>query len=267
MLKILFFILISIGFINCSTQKNLESTSSESVRKIASTEFNLKELETEIKTINDIFPKLGNPRYYVFEEFNLRASKLLELFPDASESEKYLISSLKLAGCYKAMVDAGIYLNFSHLVEKDSPEVLQHLENLEYMMNLLQQDLVKRFGVVPVETKDLYEEKERVALIKYLTGRVSRNSTIFVNKKSEQGIVKGTLGQILAVRNRSISNDLKRVVSNPEYKRTLKLFSNLSLPESGDIDGSADSFDKVMSVQISMEVINFLIEKQLRVSR
>ncbi len=255
-MKILIFSFIVLVFISCSHQSNLD-TQSTPERSVASEAFEVDSfLESLNRTIR-IFPHLGNPRFYLFEHFANRSKTLIDSSNDQNESRTYL----SLWASHKVMTDAGIYLNFSFLVNQDSLEVLNSLQKIDVIMADLKMKLNHQFRI---EDEESTLKVERKLLIQSLAKRIGRDFKLFVKNERDQLFVQSFLNSVKALRNSSLEIQYSMIISDPKYKKTRRLLSNLSLMDNGHIDGADESYEKVMSVQMSAELIHWLFERELR---
>jgi hypothetical protein len=227
-------------------------------RSISSQQFDIHPFLESLNRNFKIFPRLGNPRFYLFEHFTNRSLDLI----DSLNAQNEFRSLLSIWASYKVMVEAGIYLNISFLVNQDSPEVSNLLKNLDDEMNGLKKRLNRE---AKIEDEEFALKYERKLLIKNLAKRISRDYKIFVKNEKDQKVIQFVLTSIDKL-NTSEQSEIEylNLISHPKFKRAKKLLSNLSLPENGGIDGLDESLDQVMSVQMSSELIQWLIQRELR---
>ncbi|MFZ4714463.1 MAG: hypothetical protein ACOYL6_12145 [Bacteriovoracaceae bacterium] len=247
-MKSLVLLFLCLTLFACSSQQTTDSVN----RDVASTQFDVTAFKNLLDKTKATFPKLGNPRYYVFDHFSQRARTLL------SGSDQ---NAVQLVASYKVLAEAGIYLNFSRVIDPDSKEVAANLGQLEKTIGALN-DKVSAKIFPEVMEKALTEE--RLLMVKSLTQRISRHYQTFVKNSADKTAVKALVKGVLGLKSAGVASEYKAMKLDKNYLRAKKILSNLSLPEVGDIDGSDDAFEKVMSVQISMEMVNWLVDRELR---
>ena len=241
---------------SCSHQSK-NNSASFSERAIASQSFELVELVENLNRGLRIFPHLGNPRFYLFEHFVSRANALSNSFNEKNEAQKLL----SLWASYKVMSEAGIYLNYSFLVNKDSAEVANLLQKIDQEMSVVKEKIQNSFKV---EDEEIALQIERKNLIQSLAKRIARDYKLFVKNERDQLFIKSFISSIKNLKNESLPDQYSLIMADPKYKKAQRLLSNLSLIENGNIDGLDESYEKVMSVQMSSELIHWLIERELR---
>lgn len=253
-------LLFILGLVGCSTHQSGESTSvtSDITREVASVKSDLKDLQATIEKTRKIFPKLGNPRYYIFDHFVNRGR---EVVAGKFQGQKLNEELLKLVSAHKVMSEAGIYLNFSKIVDADSKEVTAGLTEMDRLVNQIRDQVENKFFV---EDKEKAETSERLSLVKALSERIGRYYKGFVKGDADKASIKTMLGVIKGLNADNAEFGYAQLKKNKGYKQARKILKNLNLPDSGEIDGASDAFEKVMSVQVSMEMISVLVERELR---
>ena len=255
-MKNFLFIIIFLILTSCAHHSK-NNSASLSDRAIASQAFEIDEFMENLNRGLRIFPHLGNPRFYLFEHFVNRANVLTTSLNQENQTTKLL----SLWASYKVMSEAGIYLNFSFLVNKDSVEVASLLQAIDQEMGTLQE---KISHLVKLEEQEKAIQIERKNLIQSLAKRIDRSYKIFVKNERDQLFVKYLLSNIRNLQTNIIDFQVLTILSDPKYKKAQRLLSNLSLIENGNIDGLDESYEKVMSVQMSAELIHWLFERELR---
>lgn len=262
---------------------------SELSRRISSTEIDkksayarLKILKDHIRATRDSFPIKGNPRYYLFENFDERTVSILDKLEESSDErmeqntfipvQKEIIDKfLSFTSAYKVMTEAGIYINYSHDAPKDNPIISQNLENLDkvYQHYYGQLQKIKSSNPHILKEEDFSNKltDERIILLKYLSRRVELFLSSFDLTSTESRSISTSLKRIRNLKNDPNSNlktRIKSILNSSYYQKTKKALNSIELPESGSIDGVDDSFEKAMSVQYCFELIDFVLNRQTR---
>lgn len=271
--------LISLLLAGCASWKSQEPQSMIS-RKISSQDFHsmsaidrLHEVGEHIRITRTSMPALGNPRYYIYEYFEDRAQRVIDRLKqgkDPSLQERTFVpKSLSIAGeiaglveAFDAMTKAGIYINYSVLVNPDPEEFNDNFVALNRVINFYRDDLERKFGnQLTPEKRDAVEAREKLVLMKYLVNRIENHYEAFIQGKWNKRQVKYTIERIRKTSFKDLKKfkrDMKRLRKKGYFKHTRHLLSDLDLPDSGDINGSDDAYEQVMSVQLSMGIIDFM---------
>jgi len=239
----------------------------------------LAELESHIdETLKSMNPR-GNPRFHVFEIFKKRVATYLSQIktfeselgarefmpanPKVVELFRYLIAS------HKIMNEAGIYIVSSKIVEPDSQETVDSLFALKQVMMMYEEDVRKKGGPIwKPELTENAESFERLQMIQALSHKIEDNYDVFVSNTSKQKLVVRYLKKWQSVKFSSreqIKDDYRKIRTYASTRKVPQILSNLDLPDSGEIAGAEESFEMVMSVQFSNELIEFLSKKELRI--
>ena len=242
----------------------------------------LQTVQEHIEATRESLPILGNPRYYLFENFEERVHSTLQELADSNDpslNQKVFVPRnrdmakkfLDVIAAYKVMSEAGIYINYSAITPEDPQPAAKNLSGLNRAMDLYYKDIEKIIftqpGILKIEDKELAFSKERSALANYLLRRIESFYDQFTTKGSHKRNVQSFIGKVRSIPQRSVASineGFSSVKKSRYFKRTSRYFKNLSLPESGSINGSEEAFERVLSVQFSFELLNFVIDRQLR---
>lgn len=255
-------------------------------RSVSNTDFynmsaseRLSELESHIaETLQNMNPK-GNPRYHVFEIFQKRvASHVVQIRKHENElgGKEFIPSNLEvveqfrnLIAGHKIMNEAGIYIVSSKIVEPDTQETVDSLFALKQVMMMYEDEVRKKGGPIwKPELTENAESFERLQMIQALSHKIEDNYDSFAPIASKQKLVQSYLKKWQQVKfsNRDqIKSEYKKIRAYGSARSVPKMLSNLDLPESGEVAGTDESFEVVMSVQFSNELIEFLSQKELRI--
>jgi hypothetical protein len=256
------------------------SPHSGSNRTIANVDFNnlsakerLEEVMVHIRETAAAIPHAGNPRAYIFEHFLNRSEVIAKEINSSNandlEDHSFVPAQLDIINkflafysAHKAMGEAGIYINFSRIVEPDSQEIAERLSDLSRIMDLYYRELEIKGGIsVTPEVKDDSLAQERLHLIQYLAHKVDNNYSDFISSERDTKTVNSFLTKYSSIKGAdfsSLQSELVPYSRSRTFKKVIALLTTLELPDSGDISGSDDAFEKVMSVQLSAELIQHL---------
>lgn len=276
-------VLIIFGLMTSCSSYNFDSTDKSMIsRKVSSQDFfkmtaeeRLKEVLVHVKQTSMSFPKEGNPRYFLFEFFQDRAigiiKDLRENHSDILDEKTFVPKDKQVAdkvyqliAAYDAMAKAGIRINFSAILEADPEEASDNLHSLSKVMNYYRVDLDKKFGFfLKPEEKTALLYQEQLKLMQYLVNRIDYHFEKFISIPSRVKRVERFIRKFNKLKYKSLADFKKKVRryrKTRDFRYTKKYFTNLDLPDSGAINGYENAFEQVLSVQTSMEVIDFLTE-------
>lgn len=269
---------------SCSTWFNQDTKFIS--RNISSNDFysmtaleRLNEVQSHInETLTSMNPK-GNPRYHIFEIYKLRSDEFaskVKSYSSELKGKEFLPARKEVVdlfrqfvAAHKVMNEAGIYIVSSKIVEPDSQETNDLLFSLRQVIMMYEDEIkTKSGGIWKPELTENAESVERLHMVKSLSAKIKENFEDFVSTPKDQKVVHTTLKSIQKIKFVSkdqLKTDYSKLKSSAAFKKSLSLLSNLNLPDSGEIDGFEDSLEKVMSVQFSKELIEFLTSKELRI--
>jgi len=221
----------------------------------------------------------GNPRYHVFEFFKKRVGSYLtqiRTFENELGAKEFMPANPKvvelfrnLIASHKIMNEAGIYIVSSKIVEPDSQETVDSLFALKQVMMMYEDDVRKKGGPIwKPELTENAESFERLQMIQALSHKVEDNYDVFTTNTSKLKLIVGYAKKWQEIKFSSrdqIKEDYRKIRAYASSRKVPQMLSNLDLPDSGEIAGSEESFEMVMSVQFSNELIEFLSKKELRI--
>ncbi|MBT3585879.1 MAG: hypothetical protein HN509_13315 [Halobacteriovoraceae bacterium] len=270
----------------------------EDIHKMSAAE-KLDELVKHIEVTAYGLPQKGNPRFYIFEHFQRRVLEIvaeIKATGSAALSEVAFVPNDKnlitkfyhLYAASKIMDEAGIYVSASQkfgVLNEDSKEASDNLFNLARFMDFYYREISERYSlVVTPEVRVGAESSERVRHMRYLVARVENHMQPFVNRRYKGRVINGMIMQIrkldpppVRVRFEDFDKykkgferyvkELRKLRNSATWRKAHAYLKDLDLPHSGGIDGADDAFEMVMSTQLSMEILDFIVDKQLRNSK
>lgn len=239
-------------------------------------------LKTEIEKAKDIFPVLGNPRYYLFENFMERTgqiindiqamdSSLMDQQINIPAETKIIKKYLQIVSAHKVMETAGIYLNYNQLIEKDSSEVAEYLRSIASLVRLYEEQIDEYMTNVNyvslgirVETREEAQMQEYLGLLQYLSLRIDRYYEDYISSQRLRNSINSIVNTIVDYEHESYDQTQRFLTSLTQDKRVALMLihlKDLELKDDSSIEGSEMAFERVMSVQLSSELFRFTLER------
>lgn len=247
-------------------------------------------LDLLVRNIDELKDQMdrSNPRYYLFENFLERTQ---ELFTEASaydgesmQQNVWVPSDIGIApkfhrivAAYEIMDKAQDYLKLDPLVSGFDKNVNVNLETLEFILGQYKRDIEKlRAQGLASVTDEAYgkiKARETRDLMKYLARRIESHYDNVITKSRHKKRVTKLITWVQDADRLSgksperFRETLSRLTRSYTYKKAMSSLSNVDLPESGNIEGSQDSFNQVNSVQVCADIMNVVATGYLRNNR
>lgn len=236
-------------------------------------------------------PQNANPRLWVFNSFRVEFAKALagirttintagstvklKEFPDLVPAGQYpgvYQNIARITAAYQVAARLGTVLNFSILVDRDSVEVGEALLILDQIMGALK---VVQEQVYP--TPKAITVAANVNMAKYLAvGIESAYESLqyseadqLPQRETEQAQTEAAFAYVVEQTNflpeadaAIIDSAVSTVVSSNQWATLIERATNLSIPESGEIDGFDEAFDRVMKVQLGFHLLRHQYEER-----
>lgn len=279
-------LLLTFSFlVGCSTNTYVlekDITSSPLSRSVSSEQIDelsalgrLETIEKHIQATYDSLPQKGNPRFYIFENFKEQVHQIIESikdsYPSQMEEQVFIPKDraiakkyLQIISAHKAMSHAGIFVNFNQFSPEDPKNVTENLTNLDRSMNHYYKSLKniqETSNIIKVEDFEKAESDQNLALLQYLARRIEAYYEDFSPKYYQKRNIRSFLKKIRnfsSNKRAPLSKQLHNFRNYKYYKRVMKYANSLTMPESSTVDGAADSYEKVLSFQFGIELIDFL---------
>jgi hypothetical protein len=228
------------------------------------------------------------PRYYLLENFLERTQDLfLEISKydaNSMETSNWVPEDIAVApkfhrivAAYEIMDKASQSLRLDPLVVGFDKNINLNFETLDYILG----EYKKRIEVlrasslvsVTVESYKKIQARETRDLINYLARRIDSYYENVVPRKDHKKRVGKMLKwafdteKLSAKSPERFYSTLRRFTRSYTYKKAMNSLKDVSLPESGDIEGSEDSFNQVNSVQICADILNQVAKSYLFANR
>jgi hypothetical protein len=228
------------------------------------------------------------PRYYLLENFLERTqslfSEISQYEGDSMEQSHWVPEDIAVApkfhrivAAYEVMDKAARALALDPLVVGFDKNTNLNLETLDYILGEYKKRIeVLRASELASVTEEAYEKiqaRETRDLIHYLARRIESHYENVVPRKSHKKRVDKMLkwafdGEKLSGKNpKRFYDSLRRFTRSYTYKKAMYSLKDLSLPESGNIEGSEDSFNQVNSVQVCADILNQVAKSYLQANR
>lgn len=230
----------------------------------------------------------SSPRYYLFENFLERTEELFSEIQsydnDSMEENNWVPEDIAIApkfhrivAAYEIMDKASRTLMLDPLVVGFDKNTNLNLETLDYILGEYKKrvEALRVSGLASV-TEEAYakiQARETRDLIHYLARRIEAHYENVIPRKSNKKRISKLLnwafdGEKLSGKNpERFYETLRRFTRSYTYKRAMKSLKNVSLPESGNIEGAEDSFNQVNSVQVCADILNQVAKSYLRTNR
>lgn len=228
------------------------------------------------------------PRYYLFENFLERTQDLFAEISkyegDSMEQNKWVPEDIAVApkfhrivAAYEVMDKASQALMLDPLVVGFDKNINLNLETLDYILGEYKKriDALRASGLVSV-TEDTYSKiqaRETRDLIHYLARRIESYYENVIPRKSHKKRVNKMLTWAFDSEKLSgksperFYDSLRSFTRSRTYKKAMYSLKDVSLPESGDIEGAEDSFNQVNSVQVCADILNQVAKSYLQANR
>lgn len=228
------------------------------------------------------------PRYYLLENFLERTQSLfLEISKydgDSMETSNWVPEDIAVApkfhrivAAYEIMDKASQALKLDPLVVGFDKNINLNFETLDYILGEYKKriEVLRASSLVSV-TEESYKKiqaRETRDLIHYLARRIDSYYENVVPRKSHKKRVSKMLKWAFDSEKLSGKNperfyeSLRRFTRSYTYKKAMYSLKDVSLPESGNIEGSEDSFNQVNSVQVCADILNQVAKSYLYTNR
>ena len=227
----------------------------------------------------------ANPRYYLFENFLERTE---ELFAEAGnydgssmEEAIWVPNDIKIApkfhrivAAYEVMATAENFLKLDPLVVGFEKNVNLNLETMEYILGeykkSVQQLRAAGLASVTIEAYKKIKARETRELMHYLASRIEAHyENVLTSNRSKKRVKKMVdwvhdTNRLSGKSPERFYETLGRLKNSYTFRRAMNSTANVDFPESGNIEGSEDSFNQVYSVQVCADIMNQLASNYLR---
>lgn len=228
------------------------------------------------------------PRYYLLENFLERTEELFREISqydgDSMVTSDWVPEDIAVApkfhrivAAYEIMDKAASSLRLDPLVVGFDKNINLNFETLDYILGEYKKRIeVLRAGSLASVTEESYEKikaRETRDLIHYLARRIETHYENVLPKKWAKKRVSKMLtwafdGEKLSGKNpERFYETLRRFTRSYTYKKAMSSLKDVSLPESGDIEGAEDSFNQVNSVQICADILKQVATSYLQANR
>jgi len=253
---------------NYSNFDNNDLLNLESLEKVKYTESLIKKTYKEVENRSE-------PFYFIFKEFYFNSRKKikkLKVILEKTSSERYVPFELtdnekrqflEYITTYNNFNFLNQYLKNSLIVNQPSARTKRNLAVLDFIFSNSYSNIKEEYPKRKLSRmQKKLNLKYKYQSIRYLLSKVEKNIQYFLKTNKDlklATIVANKIKKSSPTRSWSNYRRLKYLPRHYLYQRLKKKLSNLSLPESGEIEGGDRSFEIVMSVQLSLELIDYLL--------